>query len=371
MIKIFLDTNQIIRHRYFLDSNVFNLFKKYVKKNEHVKLCVPKIVITETCRNFSQEVGRSPLIVKVFKKLTQAKDDNIKDILEWYETFLNRELENVGAIIVEYPNVKHEQIIERYMHDRRPFSKKKGDSKGYKDSLLWYSILEVIKEDKEASKNKYLLITDDSDFISKKENENCSLHRDLAIEVIGVDFKLIPGLKQFVDQHVEPIIIDIIPEEKLMEFLDNNVDILRDKLSEDVRIDKESIKLLFLSGTIPSEVNDYYVEGFYIDEVHIRKKYNLEDEKYLFQVQVLLEADIVGFVHKYDYYDYEDKLVKDYGWTVYDYDWNEWTMLLGKTIPLSLEVSIIYDKNQHVFLANTLQIESVEHWQLEQEDVKL
>lgn len=358
MLRLFLDTNQIIRNEYFLDSNLCSLFKTYVKKKkDDVVLYVPQIVIEETCKHFRQEMAESPFGLRTIQKLIADQNINLTWLGKWYSDYLRAELVALGGVIIGYPSIAHEEIVHRYVLGRKPFAKKKGDARGYKDSLLWHSLLQVAKEDKEISENQYVLITDDKDFCSREGDGEYVLHGDLQSEIdeLGVGHLEIMGnLKQFRAKYIDPVIIDIDGENRLREFLGSNESLLREKLNEDVHIDHLRMGLMYVHDVIPTEFEDCEVVHADVKEVRQLDKYDLEDGKAILKAQIVLELDAEILVFKGD-----DYLLDDYDWQVWEYDWDDGYTWGALRLSLSVDISIAYDDSSKAFRADTFEIEDL------------
>ncbi|MGO9370647.1 MAG: PIN domain-containing protein [Syntrophobacteraceae bacterium] len=130
MLNIIIDANQVREEGYFLDSNVFLLLVRYFAKHPDSKFFVPQVVIEETVRNFSLEF-KGPFFRKLIHYITDGKYNGVSEIMSWYRSYLENKLSELGATFLNYPEVDHKSIIERYVTGTRPFKDKKADSGGY------------------------------------------------------------------------------------------------------------------------------------------------------------------------------------------------------------------------------------------------
>lgn len=75
------------------------------------------------------------------------------DVVQWFE--------EAGAVLSD-PSVSHSELVDRILAHRRPFT---SDEKGYRDALIWYSVLERADDEPVV-----LLTANTKDFASKPDN---------------------------------------------------------------------------------------------------------------------------------------------------------------------------------------------------------
>ena len=103
----------------------------------------------------------SNLNITISKKRIILEADN-------YRMIFKNLLYTKNCLIVKTPLVRHKEIINRCLQKKRPF--KKNDS-GYKDFLIWKTLLDIIKK---SSDKKITFITADyNDFY-----DNDRIHQD-------------------------------------------------------------------------------------------------------------------------------------------------------------------------------------------------
>lgn len=143
------------------------------------QLVIPEVVIDEAERKFDEllreNVRELKKLIKRYRQLTGV-DISIPDIpkgeREWS---LRQRLIEVVDRLIPYPILDHQQVVKRLLAGCRPFSGT--EDKGYRDFLIWLSVLQVAKE----SDSTVLFITSNSnDFCSKRDNQ---LHEDLILDL--------------------------------------------------------------------------------------------------------------------------------------------------------------------------------------------
>jgi len=202
----------------FLDSNIF--FNNWYAKNPHFQylfnfinneshtLLLSKLVIEETNNNRRKEVDsilqKYNEVARAYRKVTafQRSDIGINIDCGEYDLLdvLKDKTENV--VVFEYSELKHDEVVERALGEKRPFLK---SEKGYRDTLIWLSLLYYIKSTKQ-DKNVIFISNNKSDFFRKKSKE-VFLHEDL--------------LKDIQDYNIKN---NIIPYDSLYSFVKGQID---------------------------------------------------------------------------------------------------------------------------------------------------
>lgn len=119
---------------------------------------------------------------RFFKGETVAQHSSPEDLGSRYEKFIRAAVESANGLIVPTPKIELEEIVRRSIRRARPFTS--GD-KGFRDTLIWYGILELVKEFQHVS----FVSSNTNDFAGPDGN----LHTDLDEEVMAV----LPEHKQF------------------------------------------------------------------------------------------------------------------------------------------------------------------------------
>jgi len=137
-----------------------------------IELAVPTIVIEEVVNKFKEKLikniksGQDALkeVSSLIRHETPfpVSHEELDSIVDHYKTNLIDRLSELRAIMLPYDNIPHSAIVARSLDRRKPFS---GGGKGYRDALLWESILRGIDDKYE----KIVLISGNTSDFGKKE----------------------------------------------------------------------------------------------------------------------------------------------------------------------------------------------------------
>lgn len=267
-----------------LDTNI--LYKDFYMRGTQMKLLnkfctiiIPEIVYDETInkhREKLRELGAA--VVKKTEEYNQIADIQEKTNLndeyyleedKKYETFLTKMLrENENYPPIPYPNVSHKEVVGVALKRRKPFKQDGRD--GYRDYLVWRSVLDVVK--KYSSEIIYFVSENPKDFA---DDEKKGLHPQLIEEMERLEIdpqRLVYfyNFKEFVDKVIKPeleksgkqgqIAAELFIEnetssneiyKRIREFV-NTVDIGY----YDVLFPGEYSKLTFFEPGMPNEIED-------------------------------------------------------------------------------------------------------------------
>jgi hypothetical protein len=117
-----------------------------------------------------------------------------------YESLLRERLEHMGAVVTDYPDVPHSDIAKRAIDRAAPFDV---EGNGYRDTLHWYSFIELLEELEPEDPFAFLLSGDQKAFGPKRQTELLA-----EVEALGVEWDVaflasiaafvVPG--QFLDE---------------------------------------------------------------------------------------------------------------------------------------------------------------------------
>lgn len=203
-----------------LDTNI--LFNDWLLRNVNLRvllqalnkigatLYIPEVVRTELVTKFGEELA------DLKRELDQLRPKWERTLRDWpfptfgdlsvdseIEQYRNR-LEHVfaesGTEFCPYPQVTHEEIVDRLLRRVKPFAK---EGKGYRDFLIWKTILNILGKTEDPvvfiSKNT-------SDF---GDEEGLGLHSELVRDLLELGHQpsrvhLVKGLDVFVHDVVKP-----------------------------------------------------------------------------------------------------------------------------------------------------------------------
>ena len=209
MIKIVLDSNVFVNRDWHVDQPNMFLLKSAVEKGL-VEVIVPEIVSQEVKNHYKEKVTKEHAdIVGKAKRLNGIlKGDEILKIGEFdidtIATNYNQSFdENLSALPANRPGyeaIPHGDLIARDLDRRRPFQ---DSGKGYRDSLLWETILREVADNE---LDTILVTNNKNDFCS---GDDYSLHPNLVddLERRGIPkdrVRVYKDLDSFIDQEVKP-----------------------------------------------------------------------------------------------------------------------------------------------------------------------
>jgi hypothetical protein len=162
-VLIFLDTTELYKD-YRLKKPDFTLLREFLN-HSNAKLCIPSIVVEESANHLREaiakdvnqlnSVGRSlQRLIPDYKPVKVDIDPTAE--AQRYKKELTESLKYV-ATFIPYDDVKVRIVVERALARRKPFDG--NGQKGFRDALLWESLLTVLA----AEKQPVILITNNTD----------------------------------------------------------------------------------------------------------------------------------------------------------------------------------------------------------------
>lgn len=247
-------------------------------------------------------------------------------------------LKQVDAKIYSYPNISHEQVVRRELLRKKPFNE---TGKGYRDYLIWRTVLEIAKE----SDEPIALITKNTkDFADNDNNLHSDLISDLNKESVSSNnIILFTDVSQFNDKYIIPtleVLENVCQNLKHQNYDDINLEeLVRDyilKTIYNMNFDTENISIgpLFESPSL-SEVEE-------VDIIDINDVYRLSSGELLVNIQAEADCIIDVYIFKSDYYILNEDESSDIA--VWDRDWNKhyiWATIERK---LNLEMDLTFDE---------------------------
>src|SRR6185437_14718009 len=178
---IVLDANVFIAD-HWLRSPSFVLLRDFLTKTDAV-LIVPKVVAEEAVNHHAVDINRLMAEVRSLNRnsgrlLRSYKGQPPETIVKHnrtdsYEDFLLSQLKTLKAKIPEYREIPHSEIVRRDLRRKRPFQE---SGKGYRDTLLWESI---VRQGTEKGALTVFITQNTRDFA----DSNGDLHSDLMSDI--------------------------------------------------------------------------------------------------------------------------------------------------------------------------------------------
>lgn len=180
-MKIILDTNVITKDYSLQGGRILKLSDAAKKLGYEV--LIPEVVVDEIIHQYQEELqeayhkylkGVRSLGRMGFEVKTATGEDFLeKTIKEKEKNYLKR-LEELGFKILPYPSTKHDEIVKKELCGKKPFA---NSQKGYRDSLIWGTVLEQLIPGKDLLfDTQVLFLSSNTHDFAAKDN---SLHTDL------------------------------------------------------------------------------------------------------------------------------------------------------------------------------------------------
>jgi len=346
---IALDSNVVIAD-YWLRSPSFVLLRDFLKKTNAI-LVVPKIVFEEVINHHKEDLGKVKSDIR--RSLRDAsrlirdfegQEDSIKAISKKsaedpYAKFLSSELGRLKAIIPEYSEIPHAEIVGRDLRRRKPFQE---SGKGYRDTLLWETVLRSCIEKDVATV-----------FITQNVRDFCDstgdLHKDLKLDVLArkadkSSLILCRDLPTFTDTYVVPYLTkrkdfavlvqnDKVPGLNLENVCEQNINTLIEALNKSPSV------MIGDPGTYEPEVDVIDIPR----EFHVAEASEVSKNLLLVVFEFNAEVYFTYFLPHSEYFTLSDE--ESSGITVLDADWNEHVMQVetGTTVKFTCRLTFNSD----------------------------
>ena len=350
-MKIVIDTN-IFFHDFMLDGTEFRTLFSELPRLGYV-LCLPQIVYDETINKFLEEtrkvydnakkLGVSAIQFSNFPN-PSISPENAK---ESYQAYFTKTLQNLNAELIGYPPVTHQNLVERALARKKPF--RSSDTGGYRDALLWETILELAKNDEVSfitnnpkdfsDEDKKGLHQDLIDDIQSRELKNVSLFTSIH----GFnEVKIYPELKN-IDEIQEQLKADEYDGLSLVTFLDG-------ELTEHLGSQELDPSDLDLPNEFESPSLSLVEKIGEISEINVRQ---LSSGELLITFSADMECEFNIFIYKPDYF----LIDGDSEVFVWDNDWNEWYVAASITKQVVLDLKLTFSpENEEVTSVSMLGI---------------
>lgn len=307
------------------------------------QLVVPKVVFDELVNKYREEVSEKSASMlssrsKFLRFVRQPipKDPPPRDYVGEYRTTLTKALEEVDAEIPGYPKLSHQEVTARILARRKPSVSK---DEGYRDTLIWESILEV------AAQRPVAFITlNKRDFADSQGGLHPDLKEDLnKLGLTSDRVELFTSLRAFLDVHVQP---DLDALAMLSGLLLTGPRDVRSELQREIGKAVEAhfearypIEYSWPHLDDVSEVEVTHVDPPSIGEISITEARVLTNREWLFEGVAETSADVEFFISKADLWTVPDHLLPE----IWDSDWNDHVALAHDRLPIRLVLQGSFD----------------------------
>lgn len=343
-LVIVLDTNILFGDWWLRNAHLKVLFQALTKIDAQVY--IPQVVIDELLVKHSEALAslatklgqQKPEWDRLFrdKRFPGLDPSVIETEKQAYKDRLLEELDEAGAQIWPYPSVPHDEIIDRLLKRSKPFA---SEGKGYRDYLIWKSILEIVDR-----------IGGPVTFISKNTNDFAAekgegLHAVLLQDVLDMGHSedtvvLQQGLDTFVDVKIKPkleFLSNVMEELGRGDFLGLDIAdimavIINDKLSgREFRPEKLGLPSEYGSPTFD------WVDG--VEDLTVADVRELPSGELLIEAIACLVCDFDVFISKSDYWLFDEDELPN----IRDHDWNEYTVRGGISKKLRFRFTLVFN----------------------------
>lgn len=223
---VVIDTNELYFDPYLTRPKAVTFISNLNKLDMHI--VIPSVVFQETTINLEKQLRQALQSSKEASKglpwphkeaLTCLIDD---EYIEQAKQDLSKRLRDV-AYIANYPKVSHEEVIARMLNGRRPFQQNSNPTeKGYKDTLIWYTILELLQRWYfHADDEQIAFVSSNHKDFAERSSEGFALHPQLKDDLLQNGFapsrvQFFQGLNKFLEEFALPRLEQI--DELTLEF---------------------------------------------------------------------------------------------------------------------------------------------------------
>jgi hypothetical protein len=323
---IFIDSNIFYNHWFLRQANFKYLFN-FIDNYRH-KLIISNVVLEEVDNLHQREhEATEKELRKCLDKislLNLINSDKIFHQIDYpkysLELQLRDKVENIEFL--EYSSIPQDVVVKRVLESIKPFG---SNEKGYRDTLIWLSLLEYLKNRK--PKDDVIFITKNKKDFFRTESGKLVLHPDLAKDAKdnGIISKIIPFLsiydfvKSTIDISKNTINIDAI--------IDASNDFLRNEgISSLQKINNKTLLLLLddcnlNNGTISNIINVKIIPYKEICDFEINNWSNIDDNTVFIDCEYSLEEAIIEIsIFKSDYELNKSKINKNFTSVKFDSD---------------------------------------------------
>ena len=333
-MEVVIDTS-VLRAKYPLQG-VSTRYLQAFADHHATRVVIPDVVVREMRRWIEDEVRQA--FSQTRQSARAVRRFGISDVLEVAGNTedaevklalgnLDRSLREIDAYLAPIPqSVSHEEVIDRLHSGLKPFAGTSNREKGYRDYLIWETVLslrEMAGERDENGRTPIAFLTANTrDFADEKGG----LHSDLRAEAeaAGLTITLYTSMDEFINTIVEPTLPTSAKAASLLEEDATKAEI-REFISEAL-LTLLPYPIARIGHPYGAEIDDATVEAFDVTAVeYVKDVVDLPGGTAAVQVGVQGEASINFFAWKADAYAWDDDLFASLS------EWNE-RYLLGETV---------------------------------------
>tara|TARA_A100000171_G_scaffold78_1_gene67 strand:- start:278 stop:1333 length:1056 start_codon:yes stop_codon:yes gene_type:complete len=162
---VIIDSNIFVQNYDAFESVAFQRFVRHFPE-KLISVGISKVTLLEVFKNHKKDITRE---IESFEKQVRSINRHLVNKLSYslkkdlnnevvsYQNYFSNQLDFHDIKVFPIPEISHSSILEFANRDRKPFDNK---DNGYKDFLIWLTIVEKLKN----SKRPLVLISNDKDF---------------------------------------------------------------------------------------------------------------------------------------------------------------------------------------------------------------
>lgn len=212
-MRVVLETSAVVASSFELSSPSFRNVLAHSDRLGY-QLLMPRVVQGELINRFEKKIwelhDQVVSAIAEFERMTgyEFRESMTKDIVTQavhdYSQTLEHRFTRAGGTFLEYPSVGHEDLARMDMKDKKPFG---GSKPSYRDALIWFTILEALRQRPEP----LIFITSNTKDFSESKSEPSTLHHDLAEQLRlwgmkGNEVEIILSIEEFNQRIIVPLL---------------------------------------------------------------------------------------------------------------------------------------------------------------------
>ncbi len=335
------------------------------------KIYIPEVVIREVINQYREKINayRDEIgtALKGFARLTThpilnnpITEENVKQEAECFAALFRQRIQKLNIEVLPIPSISHEEMIARDLARKKPFTPA---GKGYRDSLIWESILELCGHTKDRlQKSSIIFVTKNhKDFCADKES---SLHPDLKSDLITKGFKedcvrIAPDISLIMDELLKPklkVLQNVIDQFNHCKIY-NKID-LNNEVEKRITLFLQDRSFTPEDTPLRWEFEDPSVTDVELIEYEVTDARVLPEESVQVNLSIKCQCCFDFFIHKADFITLGDEAPM-----IINSDWNKHYMAANEIENLSLSMLLIIDKEFTKILSESISIdESINKW---------
>lgn len=355
------DTSALFGDYFFKNKFLEKISDVKIYRKYKLDLVVPEIVLDELYYQYHTKIGQKitsfkeinkMLLHKKKEKLEQLKleecSNEYHDYIYGIWNYLNRN-------VLPYPKIDHKKVVERYGLGLKPFKPTENErekERGYKDYLIWRTIVEFIASHKDDNEDFCLITANNTDFC----DNNGNLHKELADELVtlGIDMSRLKIKRDFYAFYKDVIQSQFVEISK--DFTDIDLaELIESEIYKESNIREQIInEIEFLGDTSsykePSIQTYEYVETLELTSLNVSQATKNDEGNLELEIELEVEADVDYWIDITDYFHDKEHGKPDY-WLIEMPDLPAPEVQVGKHISVRLEVFVEIDEKTNKIIS--------------------